>query len=64
MKKYLNRENNIRILKKLRKLIIADIKDFTKQEEFENSVCDLEEWFNEIESNIARLKKKSNFPIK
>jgi len=56
----INFENNLRILKKLRKLVIADIKNYTQLEGFEDTVCEFEEWLNEIEGNIVRLKKKTN----
>ena len=57
-------ENNLLELKKLRKLVIKDIQNLNQVEESEDAICELEEWLNEIENNIVRLKKRTKLPTR
>lgn len=53
-----NLDDNFPVLKKLRKLVIEDIEKNTQQKGFEDTICELQDWLNEIDNKIARFEKK------
>ena len=51
-------ENKLQKLKKLRKLVKSEMKNYNQLKMYDDTFYDLEEWLNEIEGNIAKNKKK------
>ena len=53
----INLENNLQKLEKLRELVLADIDYNNNNNGFEDIEYEFEEWLNEIDGSIAKLKK-------
>lgn len=54
-----NLENDVRKLKKLRKLVKSDITKINQHQGPEDNYIELVEWLNELNGVIAKLSKKN-----